>query len=380
MNRAPRTMLWSLLLTRCVAHQPVAPATPPPAPLVVSTAPARDASQPAALKATEAETRAPAAPASELNGAPHAAIAPRLATQPAEPVVVPHVERELPYKTFQRPRPPGPVLAAGEDETLGRWNLGGTGDPDFISNRAGFHPGSRVVVDTELVAGQLPAKSGPGLSRRALLAQSRSRGYWPLRVCYEDALRRDAKLSGETRVRFTIARGGHVTRAHVERTALDEEAGRCLSLAVENLRFEPGPAAGLVAVDLSVKFWRGDAPLPATGPAPGKLFENPGRLEPSVVAEVLAPALPEVEACYARGLVRDSALWGRLGLRVDLAADGTLLSVHEDESRFPDPEVSECVIGQVGQLRFPAPAGGPLSFVQAFRLGTPPTPSEAASP
>jgi len=317
-----------------------------------------------------------APPAPEL-ALPAPAEAPEALPPPA-PTVVAHVEPETPYKTFQRPRSAGPVFAAGEDETLARWNLGGTGDPNFISNRPSFHPGARVVVDTELVGGQLPAKSGPGLSQRGLLAQSRSRGYWPLRLCFEDALRRDAKLSGETRIRISIGQSGSVTRADVRKTALDAEAGRCLSLAVENLEYEPGPASGVVAVDLSVKFWRGDAPVPAIGPAPGKLFENPGRLDRASIADALIPVLPEVERCYARGLAEDPALWGRLALRIDLAGDGTLQSVHEDESRFPDPGVAECVVAQVGKLTFPAPIGGALSFVQAFRLGTPPAPSEPA--
>jgi hypothetical protein len=268
------------------------------------------------------------------------------------------------------------VFAAGEDETLARWNLGGTGDPEFISNRSGFHPGARVVVDTELAGGQLPAKSGPGLSQRALLAQSRSRGYWPLRLCYEDALRRNPKLSGETRIRFTLAPSGTVTRTQVRSTELDEEAGRCLSLAVENLSYQPGPARGLVAVDLSVKFWRGDAPVPAIGPASGTVFENPGRLEAEAVSSIIGSALPAIEACYARGLARDPVLWGRLGVRIDLDPDGAIASVQESESRFPDAEVSECVVATVETLRFPAPAGGGLSFVQAFRLGTPPAEPE----
>lgn len=373
----PRTLVWTLLLTGCAGHQPAAPLSPPP-PGFTSVSTRSLPVEPSAL-----DMAPPPMPAAGEEVLEPAVLEMAVAAPPPEPAAVARVELEPPYKTFQRPRSAGPVLAAGEDEALSRWNVGGTGDPNFISNRASFHPGARVVVDTELLAGQLPAKSGAGLTQRALLAQSRSRGYWPLRLCYEDALRRNPKLSGETRVRFTIGRSGKVTRAHLERTALDEEAGRCLSLAVENLSYEPGPSAGLVAVELSVKFWRGDAPLPTIGPAPGQLFENPGRLEPNVVAEVLAPAVPAVENCYARGLIRDPGLWGRLGLRIDLAVDGTVASVHEDESRFPDREVSECVVSQLAQLNFPPPAGGPLSFVQAFLFGTPPAPDApdlAASP
>lgn len=383
MSPAPRAILWTLpllglltrLLTGCAAHQPAVPVTPPLAVPSVVTRPVDEAPMaPSGI----APSTAPTAATPEPSAAPPTPPAAPPAPLPRAPAVVAQLEPERPYKTFQRPRAQGPVFAAGEDETLARWNLGGTGDPNFISNRAGFHPGARVVVDTELVAGQLPEKSGSGLSQRSLLAQSRSRGYWPLRLCYEEALRRDPKSSGETRIRLSIGRSGNVTRAQLKETALDAEAARCLSLAVESLSYAPGPAAGLVAVDFSVKFWRGDAPLPAVGPAPGILFENPGRLEPDVVAEVLAPAIPALTSCYARGLAKDPALWGRLGLRIDLTAAGAIASVHEDESRFPDREVSECVVAQVGQLTFPAPAGGRLSFVQAFRLGTPPAPSPPA--
>ncbi|HEY6725100.1 MAG TPA: AgmX/PglI C-terminal domain-containing protein [Polyangiaceae bacterium] len=371
----PLTGLLTGLLTGCAGHQPPAPLTPPlAAASVVSTRPIAEArmhrDSPPPSASAVAQDPAPPAP-------PQALAAPPPTPTPA---IEAQVEVERPYKTFQRPRAQGPVFAAGEDETLARWNLGGTGDPSFISNRAGFHPGARVVVDTELIAGQLPAKSGPGLTQRGLLAQSRSRGYWPLRLCYEDALRRNSELSGETRLRLSIGRSGKVTRATLQKTALDAEAGRCLSLAVENLSYDPAPAAGLVAAELSVKFWRGDAPVPATGPAPGVLFENPGRLEPDVVAGALAPAIPAVEACYARRLERDPALWGRLALRIDLGDDGAIESVREDESRFPDREVSQCVVAQLGELTFPAPAGGSLSFVQAFRLGAPPEPHPLEPP
>lgn len=378
-------LLTNALLTACVSHQRTEPLTLPHPPSVAGTRPVVVAAAGSSASSDASPTIASGgAPALSAAGAttpePDGAPTTLLEAPPPQPSPPARVEPERPYKTFQRPRAQGPVLAAGEDETLARWNLGGTGDPDFISNRPGFHPGARVVVDTELIAGQLPAKSGPGLSQRGLLAQSRSRGYWPLRLCYEDALRRDAELSGETRLRISIARSGKVTRATLLKTALDTEAGRCLTLAAENLSYEPGPAAGVVAVELSVKFWRGDAPLPAIGPAPGVLFENPGRLEASSVADAIASAVPAVESCYAHGLERDPDLWGRLGLRIDLDADGAIESVHEEESRFPDRQVTACVVAELSQLVFPAPAGGPLSFVQAFRLGAPPEADSPPSP
>ena len=40
-------------------------------------------------------------------------------------------EVEPPYKPYERPRPEGAVLAAGVEEELARWNVGGSSAPEF---------------------------------------------------------------------------------------------------------------------------------------------------------------------------------------------------------------------------------------------------------
>lgn len=291
---------------------------------------------------------------------------------PTPPPVDAAVLIEIPYKVYERPRATGVVFAAGEDESLARWNVGGTGDPDFISNRPAYHPGSRVVVDTNLVSGSLPEKSRHGLSQRGIVTQSRSSGYWPMRICFEDALRRNPKLRGATRLRVTIGRSGAIVRARLRDTELDQEAGRCLVLAAESLAYSPGPS-GVVAIDLSVKFWPGDAPVPSDGPPPGTVFENPGRLDKATVAATFESALDSIKACYLGGLTRDQGLWGRIELEVQQAEDGTIEDVHEAGSRFPDPVVTQCLVHLVQALPLPVPPGGPLSFIQGVRFGAPPT-------
>jgi hypothetical protein len=223
-------------------------------------------------------------------------------------------------------------------------------------------------VNTKLVAGSLPKRSSRQLSQQSLLAQSRSKGYWPLRICYENAVRRDPEQSGKTVVRLTIARSGRVTRARLLTTELDRKAGDCLSDAVGGLRFGAGPGAGMVAVDLSVEFWPGDAPVPSVD-APEDYDDNPGTLDTEDVTLAVDSVLPEVRRCYAEGLRRDAALWGRLQLLVEVSPEGETRSVTQTESRFPNPQVSECIIEALKGVSFPAPAQGSLTFIQAFRLG-----------
>jgi len=286
---------------------------------------------------------------------------------------------EEPFKPFERPRSEGAIHAAGQDEEIARWNVGGTGDPSFISSRAGYHPGARVVVDTKWKAGNLPRRARHGLSQAGVLAQSRSRGYWPFRICYEDALRRDAQQQGETRLRLTIGRSGRVTRVHLLKTELDSSAGECLRAAAQKLSYRPGPRS-LVAIDLLVKFWPGDAPVPSAGPPTGTPPINPGTLDVARFRALAEQAMPQIRDCYGQGLGRDPKLWGRIELLLHLAADGSVQSVNENESRFPDPEVTRCVIAAVGELDYPPPQGGELEFIQAFRLGSEPRPESATEP
>ncbi len=348
---------------------------PPAASFLTSTdaAPVADVDSQPTAAASGVPLTQPSAP-SELTTPPSAR------PPPVAPAIDPLVAIEPPYKPYERPRPEGIILAAGEDEKLARWNVGGTGDPEFISNRTSFHPGARVVVNTRLIVGKLPQHARRGLSRGGVLAQARSRGYWPLRVCFENALRRSADQHGKTVIRFTVGRSGRVTRAHLRHTDLDGLAGECVRKAVEALTFHPGPSAGLIALDLSVEFWPGDAPVPRARPPEGAETDNPGVLDEEALVSVIAPAVADLEQCYRAGLARDPKLWGRLQVLFELSEDGTVTSMAEDESRFPDRGVRDCALRALRKLSFPAPAEGPLTFVQAFRFGSPPEQAGQATP
>jgi hypothetical protein len=345
---------------------PPGPATPPSAAPSAESAPAASAARPPAGDTPAATADAPTPPPLPRD---------------SEPAL--DFFAEQPFKLYERPRPEGEVHAAVEDEQLARWNIGGTGAPEFISNRSGYHPAARVVVDTTVLSGNLPARTprdrrtGRGaavLSQQQVLADARKYGYWPFRLCYQDGLRREQKLEGQTIIRISLNASGRVSAARLVQTKLeDREVATCLTERSKQLRFSPAPGRR-VDVRLSVKLWPGDAPVPLAGPPSDDTPEKPGRLDAARAAQALGAIHPELRRCYQEGLLRDPGLWGRLQLRIDQDRDGRILDVCEDESRFPDPKVVRCMLAAVRAVNLPKPKGGELSFVYAVRLGRMPTP------
>ncbi len=297
----------------------------------------------------------------------------------APPVPTPTVEVETPYKLYERPRPQGTVYAAGRDQILARWNVGGTGDPSFISNHPGYHPWPRVRVDTKILRGHLPRRAPfdrrTGHRRHVLSvarvqAEARANGYWKFRLCSEAGLRRDQKMHGQTILRLSITARGHVMHAHLVKSKLkDAEVAKCLRHALHKLTFKPAPRHR-VDVQLSVKLWPGDAPVPRDGPPHDyKATDNPGELDVHAIQKATTDVPDAARACYRSALERDPHLWGRIELRVDLDKRGRVRHVAEDESRFPDRSVVRCVVQALDKCHFHAAKGGALSFVYALRLG-----------
>jgi hypothetical protein len=295
------------------------------------------------------------------------------------------VEFETPYKLWHRPRPMGEVLAAERDEELARWNTGGTGNPSFISNQAGYHPATRVRVDARALPRlmkQAPLDRRTGrrarvLSEHSLVAETRKQGYWPFRLCFEDGLRSDRKIKGETIVRASVATTGSVSSSRLIRTRLtSKQTAECLVERVKKLELLPPPRR--VDVELSIQLWPGDALLPSVGPPPGGEPEHPGSLDVSRVEPALEPLRAATRDCYSAALERDTKLWGRVELRFDLDSKGRLTRATENESRFPDPSVVGCLLDRARTLKFQPPKGGPLAFVWAARLGRLPAPAAPA--
>jgi hypothetical protein len=286
----------------------------------------------------------------------------------------------------QRVRADGAVQASTADEALARWNVGGNSDPGYVSNRPGFHVAPRVMVDTTVLGGRLPARSTVkgALSRLAVLAQTRNHGYWPFRVCFESGLRDDASLRGVVALRFTIARSGHVSASRLTGPPFkDREVARCVATRVRALVYTPAPSRA-VDVDLTVELNPGDAPLPllarpAPLPSPPVALARPGSTKASLknAQAALSARAAELTSCFAAALGRDPGLWGRIGFRIGVARDGNVSHVEQNESRFPDRDLVACAVSVIKTTPLCGAETASIELEGGVRFGEPP---EAVAP
>jgi hypothetical protein len=287
--------------------------------------------------------------------------------EPGENAELVVVDLEHPNVPNRRSRPQGDVLAAMQDEELARWNIGGNSDPSYLSSRPRFHPGARVVVDAR-VLGAWGRRGSVASLERVVQARARSTGYWPLRLCYEAALRRDPRLTVDHLVRLSAIRAGRVQAVRAVNDLKDAELQSCLRDAVLDLALRELPARRIDA-ELRIRFWPGDVPLPAWDPGsdpsldPPELTASLGRAD-----RLWQGARTQLTACAAQGQRRDPKLWGRIAFWVEFGDSGAVVASRQYETHFPDPKVSACVQDVVGALALPEKPGSPLVF--ALRIGT----------
>jgi len=303
------------------------------------------------------------------------------------------IEVDLPYPVDARPRAQDPAQAAAEDEELARWNVGGSSDVNAVSSQATFHPGTRVVVDTRPAkrrAGAPPPPAPRGLTYQRVLAQARSRGYWPFRLCFERGQpdkqsaaggRRDKQSAGgETRVAFTIGTRGKVTAARLLDSKLENASmAACMVREVNKLEFSPAPASKLRMVAM-IQVYPGDAEQPVV-PDPALVAALPrGDFDPEAARARVLEKQAELDACFADARRADPALWGRLALSVILEIDGSVHRISEVESRFPSATATRCAQALLSTVIFPSVNGKPFSFVVPLRLSPNTIPQTATGP
>ncbi|MEO8905525.1 MAG: hypothetical protein ABI488_23660, partial [Polyangiaceae bacterium] len=362
-----------MLCVGCVSrgassHTSVAPATGPQRPLDNSAA----------------DGAASALPVTLTDGGVVSDTAADAATpKPSPPLTL---EFELPYPVDARPRSASPLQAAADDEALARWNLGGSADPSYPSSSASYHPGTRVVVDTELSKIRAHAKRRPvpkhGLTPERVQAQARAHGYWPFRLCFEAGQREKKGTGGETRVAFTVTLRGKASHAALLDSKLENPStAACLVRATSRLEFTPRPqrALGMVA---SIRIWPGDAdlpPLPAAGAVAASSVTSSGAFDAHSMRERVASKRAELSACFADARRSDPSLWGRLALAAILEVDGTVHQINEIESHFPNAAAARCAQVLLAGLTFPTVNGKPFTVVLPMRL-SPSDPQKATGP
>lgn len=269
------------------------------------------------------------------------------------------LDSEVQIEPAQRPgappRPATPVQASQHDVTLATWDLGGSAAPDHPSNKPNFHPAVRVLVSTRLLSSE--RRSG-NLGSRAILAQTRSAGYWPFRLCFEEELRVRPRADGVAVLRFSVGSVGKVTYARRLPSALSGAAMQCLRRAVYALRFKAS-LPRRVDAELSVRFSGGDVDLaPRNEVAPRMLPDA------DVVAATVAP---EVRLCYASARQQDRGLWGRLLFTLQMGLNGEVRQVAVTPSMWAPQALSTCIERALETLRFPGHEG---AIQLVFRLGS----------
>jgi tetratricopeptide (TPR) repeat protein len=88
-----------------------------------------------------------------------------------------------------------------------------------------------------------------------------------------------------------------------------------------------------------------------------------GRLPPEVVQRIVRQNYGRFRMCYEQGLARNPNLQGRVSVRFQIAADGSVTQPKNSGSDLPDRGVVTCVVDAYSALSFPAPDGGAVTVV-----------------
>ncbi|MGC4088304.1 MAG: AgmX/PglI C-terminal domain-containing protein [Polyangiaceae bacterium] len=353
-------LFLSLLVGTACSRQRGPTIAPPPPPATTTSAvaampaPSAAAVEAPAPSASAAQPEPPAPPLAVADG--------RTSSSP-----LPAFEVEPLYLPGQLARPVGKMQASIVDEDLARWNQGGSSDPAHPSNRLNYHPAPRVVVDVGAVGRTLPERAPRShyASVASLQAEARNQGYWPFRLCFEQAVRAAPELNGQVRLRLRVAGNGRAQRARLASATLaNRSAVDCVLQAASSLVFRKPPSRR-VDVDVSVKFWPGDARLPPRSELAARPWSS------SAISTALGGSHAELARCCSEALARDPKVWGRLAFELSCDPSGRVIRSPELESRFPDREASECMRRTL--LQSPAlPTPIPAQFVLALRCGRPP--------
>ena len=78
----------------------------------------------------------------------------------------------------------------------------------------------------------------------------------------------------------------------------------------------------------------------------------------SAVDAVVARMSGDLQRCYTQGQRDDQHMRGHMQIRAKVGADGSVSSVEVTEAVGLSEFVVRCVVGRVGDARFPVPEGG----------------------
>ena len=96
-----------------------------------------------------------------------------------------------------------------------------------------------------------------------------------------------------------------------------------------------------------------------------------GRMPPEVIRSIFAASLDPFRACYEEGLTRDSALVGRVSVKLEIDALGRVAEACDGGTDLPDEKVAGCVIREVQKLVFPPPQAGSVRVIYPIMFSPP---------
>jgi TonB family protein len=183
-----------------------------------------------------------------------------------------------------------------------------------------------------------------------------------VRGCYQRELATFPTLAGKITIKFIISPNGSVRSARVGSTrGGNANLAECVAAEVRTWRFDVPNGGGIVLVTYPFIF------------KPAARHETPKRESSTVAAraeteratagvgdhedpqDVIRKHMSELQTCYDRELASTLNLAGKMTLRWQVAASGTVSSVQVVQSSGPNIALEQCVGAAVGSWRFPMP-------------------------
>ncbi|MBK7861079.1 MAG: TonB family protein [Archangiaceae bacterium] len=193
---------------------------------------------------------------------------------------------------------------------------------------------------------------------RAVISSNRAQ----IRSCYEKQLVVTPKVEGRVVVRFTITKAGDVESPKILESSLNLAAmEECIAAEVKTWSFPKPKGGGVVIVTYPFAFSQardGGQPEAVDTDAPVSSGDSQvtGGLSKDEIHAVMKRNTAQIRDCYQRQLVESPTLEGRLLVKFQITAAGSVAGVKVVSSTAP--ALDRCVVGRVSSWRFPEPKGG----------------------
>lgn len=129
-----------------------------------------------------------------------------------------------------------------------------------------------------------------------------------------------------------------------------------------------GQACSGVAQCPAESTWTGETCTPTPKAAPIII----GDLALGDVERVLQQSNPLLTGCYEPASPGQEELAGRVTVRFTIKRNGAVRSAEVADSTIQNPQIEQCLVGQVRTLRFPSPVGSSTVIVSyPFVVGSP---------